>query len=260
MTATRSLLAPALVAALAAGAIAAPASAQRHWDWGGGPGDHRRYELAGRGVPMLDPELRRSRRGRAFVMRNFDVNHDGFISPREARAANRAFETIAGVDRADFDWDRYAAAPPPPPPPPLPPGRWDRGAMRAYHFRQTPEGARMTMQEDVLFRTDSAELRPHAIDKLRALADYLRDNPGVRVAIDGYCDSRGTRAHNQILSERRAESVRAAFDEMGVVRARFRVRGHGEDDPVASNATAAGRRLNRRVDITLLGRRASEFE
>ena len=66
----------------------------------------------------------------------------------------------------------------------------------------------MTMQEDVLFATDSAVLRPGAIERLRPLAGYLRANPGVRVAIDGHTDSRGTDAHNQDLSERRAQSVR----------------------------------------------------
>ena len=132
--------------------------------------------------------------------------------------------------------------------------------MRDYHFRDTPEGARMTLQEDVLFETNSAVLRPHAIDKLQTLADYLRDNAGVRVAIDGYTDSRGSDAHNQDLSERRAESVRDAFDQMGVTQARFRVRGHGEEDPVASNASADGMRLNRRVEVTLLGQRASSFD
>jgi len=117
----------------------------------------------------------------------------------------------------------------------------------------------MRLDEDVLFATDSDVLRPGAIDKLRPLASYLRANPGVRVAIDGYTDSRGTDAHNQDLSERRAASVRAAFDEMDVTRARFTVAGHGERDPVATNGTAAGMRLNRRVEVTLLGRRASEF-
>ena len=95
--------------------------------------------------------------------------------------------------------------------------------------------------------------------QLQALAGYLRDNPGVRVAIDGYTDSRGSDTDNQDLSEHRAESVRDAFDGMGVTEARFRVRGHGENDPVATNATTDGMRLNRRVEVTLLGRRASEF-
>ena len=139
------------------------------------------------------------------------------------------------------------------------PGRWDRGAMRDYGFRQTPRGATLTLSEDVLFATDSAVLRPGAIDKLRALADYLRANAGVRVAIDGYTDSRGTAAHNQALSDRRADSVRAAFDQMGVTRARFSVVGHGEANPVATNATPAGMRQNRRVEVTLLGQRADSF-
>ena len=131
--------------------------------------------------------------------------------------------------------------------------------MRAYGFRDTAEGARMTLSDEVLFRTDSADLRPGAVDKLAALASYLRDNPGVRVSIDGHTDSRGTDAHNRDLSERRAASVRGAFDEMGVTAARFRVRGHGEADPVAPNTSPENMRKNRRVEITLLGQRANAF-
>jgi outer membrane protein OmpA-like peptidoglycan-associated protein len=235
-------------------ASAGPAAAQDRWDWGGGRHGTREYRLIGAGVPILYPELRATNRGRAFVMRNFDFNRDGRVNPREARAANRAFASVAGPRRDRFDWDsrdhvviveqR---------------GGWDRGAMRNYGFRQTSRGATLRLQEDVLFKTDSAVLRPGAIDKLRPLANYLRSESGVRVAIDGYTDSRGTDAHNQALSERRADSVRAAFDEMGVTRARFAVVGHGEADPVATNATPAGMRQNRRVEVTLLGQRADRF-
>ena len=246
-TTNRMILAATTAASALLGTV--PATAQGGWDWG--PGD-RPYRLAGPGVPMLYPELRGTPRGRAFVMRNFDFNRDGFINRREADAANRAFADVAGDDRARFDWDRHG-------PRAGGPGHPDRAAMRDYHFRQTPQGARMTLQEDVLFRTDSAELRPGAIDKLRALAGYLQDNPGVRVSIDGYTDARGTDAHNKALSERRADSVRTAFDDLGVTEARFRVAGHGKADPVASNATAAGLRLNRRVEVTLLGQRADTF-
>ncbi len=136
---------------------------------------------------------------------------------------------------------------------------WSRSEMRAYGFRQTPQGARMTMNQDVLFATASDELYAGAFERLRPLARYLRANPGVRVAIDGHADSRGSDAYNQDLSERRAESVRDALGELGVRYARFRVAGHGERNPVASNATAEGMRLNRRVEVTLLGRRADEF-
>ncbi|MES2338896.1 MAG: OmpA family protein [Pseudomonadota bacterium] len=245
-----------MMAALAAATVmtAMPAAAQGRWDWSGGRPGTRDYRLAGPGVRLLFPELRANPRGRAWVVRNFDRNRDGLIAQREAMAANEAFTEVAGRTRDRFDWnardgrvveDRR--------------GGWDRGAMRGYGFRQTPRGATMTMQEDVLFATDSARLRPGAIDKLRALSDYLRDNPGVRVAIDGHTDSRGTDAHNDALSLRRADEVRAAFDDMGVTRARFTVKGFGERQPVATNATPQGMRQNRRVEITLLGRRASEF-
>ncbi len=233
-------------------ATAGAATAQGRWDWS--PGD-RAYRLAGAGVGILYPELRATPRGRAFVMRNFDFDRNGWISPREARAANRAFAEAAGARRDRFDWDH--------------PGHvvvveearggWDHRAMRDYGFRQTARGATLNLQEDVLFKTDSDVLRPGAIDKLRPLAGYLKSERGVRVAIDGYTDSRGSDAHNQALSERRAASVRAAFDAMGVVRARFVVQGHGETSPVATNATPEGMRQNRRVEVTLLGQRADRF-
>lgn len=255
-------------AAILLSAGAGPAGAQSRWDLDGGRQGDREYRLMGPGVRLLLPELRRTNRGRAFVMRNFDRNRDRLISQREAEAANVAFVEIAGTGRDRFDWDspRHGGG--------RDGGRadrgdvavrgddgggWDRNAMRNYHFRQTAQGAMATMQEDVLFATDRADLRPGAIDKLRPLARYLRANPGIRVAITGHTDSRGTDAHNQDLSERRAQSVRDAFDEMGVTRARFRVEGRGEHQPVATNATAAGMRLNRRVEVTLLGQRADRF-
>jgi outer membrane protein OmpA-like peptidoglycan-associated protein len=248
------------VAATALVATMSPAVAQDRWDWSGGRPGMADFRMVGPGVRILYPELRETRRGRAFVMRNFDRNHDHFLTMFEARQANRAFAEIAGPRLRGFDWDArdrgYVVERPGPG---AAPGGWDRGAMHGYGFRQTARGAMMRLDEDVLFATDSDVLRPGAIDKLRPLAAYLRDNPGVRVAIDGYTDSRGSDAHNQDLSERRAASVRAAFDAMGVTRARFSVAGHGERDPVATNATAAGMRLNRRVEVTLLGRRASEF-
>ena len=251
---TITLAALALPALLAA----APVTAQDRLDWGGGPSGERDYRLDGAGVRLLYPELRESGRGRMFVLRNFDWDRDGRIAPREAQAANVAFARAAGPHRDRFDWDRHDGGPDRGPIA-AGPGRWDEGAMRGYGFRQTSRGAMLSLQGEVLFATDSAVLRPGAVDKLRALADYLRAEPGVRVAIEGHTDARGTDAHNQALSLRRADAVRAAFDQLGVTRARFAVDGRGESQPVASNATAAGMRQNRRVEITLLGQRADRF-
>lgn len=238
-----------LLAALGAtAAAAAPATAQR-WDFRPGAAGFR---LEGMGVPDLYPALRASPRGRAFVIRNFDLNEDGRINRREAAAANRAYFELAGARRDRFDWASVDAVP-------IARPHWDARAMRDYGFRQTPRGAMMSLSEEVLFATDSAVLRPGAIDRLRPLAAYLADSRGVRIAIDGHTDSRGTDAHNLDLSERRAEAVRNALEDMGVTRARFTVVGHGERNPVATNATAAGMRQNRRVEVTLLGQRADRF-
>lgn len=242
-------------AAMLAGSSPALAQ-QRNWDRGNDGAEERAPRLVGAGVPLLERDLRESDRGRIFVIRNFDANRDGRISRREAMEANRAFRETVRRGHGGYDRQPRDAVDVRPDN-----GRgWDHGAMRGYHFRQTSLGATMTMQEDVLFRTDSADLRPGAIEKLRPLAGYLRSNPGVRVAIIGHTDSRGTDAHNQALSERRADSVRAAFDQMGVTRARFRVEGKGEGEPVATNSTPQGMRLNRRVEVTLLGERADRFE
>lgn len=241
----------ALAAALAT--LATPALAQERFDWGGGRSGERDYRLIGAGVSRLLPELKRTARGRAFVMRNFDRNGDGRISPREADDANRAFLRFAGARRDRFDWesrdiDRPAVRH----------REWDRRGMRDYRMRQTEHGATFDLQ-DVLFETGSARLRPAALERLRPLASYLSANPDVPVRIDGHTDSVGSDASNQLLSERRAESVRAALSAMGVDENEFVVAGHGESMPTASNANATGRQLNRRVEVTLVGQQARSF-
>lgn len=233
--------------------LAAPALAQERFDWGGGRNGERDYGLAGAGVSRLLPELRRTARGRAFVMRNFDRNDDGRVSPRDAEDANRAFLRIAGERRDRFDWESRDG------------GRevahhrgWDRRGMRGYRMRQTEQGATFDLQ-DVLFETGSARLRPIAADRLRPLASYLSANPDVPVRIDGHTDSVGSDDANQLLSERRASAVRAALGAMGVDEGEFAVAGHGETMPAASNANATGRQLNRRVEVTLVGQQARSF-
>ena len=272
MTPVRLLLAAAVGVAVASGPLlTASASAQSRWDRDGAFDGRGGYGLRGRGVRLLEPELRETARGRAFVLRDFDFNHDGRVSPDEAIAANRAFREDARDGRRagdrDGSDDRFAPPPPPPPPmtqpapPPAPPAadrEWDRGAMRDYHFRQGRYGATFTMS-DVLFETGSARLRPGSETRLGALAGYLRANPSVRLRIDGYTDSVGTAASNLQLSRARARSVADALVAQGAEGRDFALEGHGETSPVSTNATATGRQLNRRVEVTLVGQQASSF-
>ncbi|MGZ8333697.1 MAG: OmpA family protein [Allosphingosinicella sp.] len=243
----------ALALAAALTTLATPALAQQSFDWGGGRNGERDYRLIGAGVAQLLPELKRTARGRAFVMRNFDRNGDGRVSRRAAVDANRAFLLIAGVRRDRFDWESRDIGRPT-----VQRRDWDRRGMRGYRMRQTEQGATFDLQ-DVLFETGSARLRPGAVERLRPLASYLGANPDVPVRIDGHTDSVGSDSANQLLSERRAGAVRAALSAMGVHEGEFVVAGHGETMPAASNADAAGRQLNRRVEVTLVGQQARSF-
>ena len=111
---------------------------------------------------------------------------------------------------------------------------------------------RISLSADVLFDFDKAEIKPEFTAEVDAAAELLLANPDVTVRIDGHTDSIGTEEYNQGLSERRAEAVAAYLEAAGVSRDRMTVAGFGETQPVASNDTAEGRALNRRVEIDLI--------
>jgi outer membrane protein OmpA-like peptidoglycan-associated protein len=116
--------------------------------------------------------------------------------------------------------------------------------------KKTARGDVITLG-DVLFGTDLARLNSDGMRNAQKLVTLLQDNPQRTVLIEGFTDSTGSAAHNQDLSERRANAVRSALVEMGVAQERIAIHGYGEELPVAANDTAAHRQLNRRVEIVL---------
>lgn len=116
--------------------------------------------------------------------------------------------------------------------------------------RPTDRGMVLTLG-DVLFDTGRAELKPGANRTLDQLTAFLAQNPDRTVQIEGYTDSTGSEETNQVLSERRANSVKNALADRGVAGNRISARGMGPASPIASNGTAAGRQQNRRVEIVL---------
>lgn len=106
---------------------------------------------------------------------------------------------------------------------------------------------------DVLFDFNRASLKPGAREKLSKLAGILLAYPGqFHIEMEGHTDSVGTHAYNERLSQGRAESVRDYVAGAGIPGDRFtRLTGFGETRPVASNDTAAGRQMNRRVEIVI---------
>jgi len=107
------------------------------------------------------------------------------------------------------------------------------------------------MPDDILFAIDSAAVQPGLQADLRVLADSLQRYPGSTIEIVGHTDNTGTAAYNQDLSNRRASAVSSVLVNAGVSAGRIVTIGRGEDQPIASNLTADGRALNRRVDITI---------
>ena len=116
------------------------------------------------------------------------------------------------------------------------------------HAKKTDRGMVVTLG-DVLFDTGQATLKPGAELTLDRLAQYLKTSRESRLLIEGHTDSVGSDDYNQALSERRAQSVATALASRGVAPEQLQTRGLGKDFPVASNATAAGRQQNRRVEI-----------
>lgn len=102
---------------------------------------------------------------------------------------------------------------------------------------------------DVLFNSGQARLLPGAAHNLARLADVFKSDPQRRAAIEGHTDSVGGASANRDLSLRRADAVMTALVNLGVPADRLSTRGFGEDSPAASNDSAAGRQLNRRVEI-----------
>jgi outer membrane protein OmpA-like peptidoglycan-associated protein len=115
---------------------------------------------------------------------------------------------------------------------------------------QTNRGLVLTLN-DVLFDFNSAALKPGADRTMQRLADFMMANPKRDIVVEGYTDSRGSAQYNRELSAERAQAVKQALVDRGISAARIRTEGLGEEYPVASNGTAAGRQLNRRVEIVL---------
>jgi outer membrane protein OmpA-like peptidoglycan-associated protein len=116
--------------------------------------------------------------------------------------------------------------------------------------KKTERGIVITLG-DVLFGTDLARLNVEGVRTAQKLANVLQQNPQRNVLIEGFADSTGTAEHNQALSERRANAVRSALQDLGIASQRITIRGYGESYPVAANDTAQNRQLNRRVEIIL---------
>ena len=118
--------------------------------------------------------------------------------------------------------------------------------------RDTERGLVVNMP-DVLFDSGQYTLKPAARERLARISGILGAYPDLKLEIEGYTDSIGSQEFNQRLSEKRAGSVRDYLVDAGVPVNNTLARGMGMSNPIADNATSAGRKLNRRVEMIISG-------
>ena len=135
--------------------------------------------------------------------------------------------------------------------------RYAKGAMELYEQKVTDMSAvekaiaetGKFVTNNILFETGKATLKPESMAEIQKVADYMKKNPTARFEVQGHTDNQGSDAINDPLSQQRAESVVKALEGLGCDPFNMRAVGKGSHEPVADNATEAGRAKNRRVEF-----------
>jgi outer membrane protein OmpA-like peptidoglycan-associated protein len=124
-------------------------------------------------------------------------------------------------------------------------------AKEKVKVEQKERGTTITL-EDINFEFGKAELMPGAGQTIDPLVELLGKNPKKNILIEGFTDNIGSDQYNIKLSLQRANAVQDAITAKGISVERITTKGYGKQFPVESNATAAGRQKNRRVEIIIL--------
>ncbi|MEZ7007759.1 OmpA family protein [Streptomyces sp. AD55] len=107
------------------------------------------------------------------------------------------------------------------------------------------------LQAEVLFGKDSAKLGAEAQSRIAGIAEEIKTQNATKIRVFGFTDNLGSSAHGDVLSKKRANAVQEllaqSLNDSGVT---YEVRGYGEDYPIADNSTEAGRKKNRRVEVS----------
>ncbi|MDD3342601.1 MAG: OmpA family protein [Sulfurospirillaceae bacterium] len=110
------------------------------------------------------------------------------------------------------------------------------------------DGCTKIIRLHVKFDFDKSTVKPEFMAEIQKVADFMKQNPGYSVVLEGHTDSKGSDAYNMKLSAERAKSVAKALGTLGVSSAKVTTEAYGESKPIATNDTDAGRAENRRVD------------
>lgn len=143
-----------------------------------------------------------------------------------------------------------------------PSGKWDgkkssdnvggcphwSGSVGGELKKKLSEDGRATLY-GILFDTDSAVIKTESKPVLEDVLKLLKEEVGWTLLIEGHTDSTGNSAHNQTLSQQRAEAVKTWLVTGGIAATRLQTAGFGQSKPVADNTSELGRAQNRRVEL-----------
>ncbi len=121
---------------------------------------------------------------------------------------------------------------------------WDRSNEKVAAIQKNPAFI-------IFFSHNSKMLSDKAKEKLDRIVEIIRNNPSANITLNGYTDSYGEKSYNEMISEMRANMVKAYLVNKGVDSNNIQTFGYGAQQFIASNKTLEGRRMNRRVEIEL---------
>ncbi|WP_317107535.1 OmpA family protein [Chroococcidiopsis sp. SAG 2025] len=131
-------------------------------------------------------------------------------------------------------------------------------ALTDLKAQETSTGIRINLPENVLFDFDKSNIRPSAKPTLQKLSLLLKNYAKAPVTVNGYTDSKGSDAYNQVISQKRAEAVKNYLAQnFNINNSRMTAKGWGEKQPIAPNTKSngadnpEGRQKNRRVEVII---------
>ncbi|MFI0784565.1 OmpA family protein [Streptomyces lydicus] len=116
--------------------------------------------------------------------------------------------------------------------------------------QDTNDNVTFSLQAEVLFGKDSAELTPDALSRIGTIAAEIKKQNATSLRVFGFTDNLGSASHGLVLSRKRANAVQQELAKDLGSSVSFQIRGYGEQYPIADNSTEEGRRKNRRVEVS----------
>ncbi|MEM9856766.1 MAG: OmpA family protein [Bacteroidota bacterium] len=120
-----------------------------------------------------------------------------------------------------------------------------------FALQKIEVGARVKL-ENVLFKQSKATIEKSSYDELNLVVALLRDNPSMKIRLEGHTDNRGNAKQNLKLSKERVEEVKRFLIKRGIAKKRVSGKGYGGAKPIADNSDPNSRKLNRRVEFIIL--------